>query len=464
MSKQAGVVINEEEVKRLENADKKVLRKKIMSLAGPSLTEMILINLMQMLNMIMVSRVGPEAVTAVGLTNQPIFFAYAVFIALNIGTTAIVARSIGSGDPETANRAAQQSFILNISISIVVMTLGFLFAKPILQFMRAEEEVFAAGGVLYAKIQFLSLGFSALSMGLSAMLRGAGDTITPMRVNILTNCVLVGLGFPLIYGFLGLPKLGVVGAAVATIIASALGATLFVRKLFSGNAIIKLSFRNIWMLDRSLVKRMLKIGLPSAGEQFVMRGGQMVYAIVVAGLGTAVYAANQIAFSILGLTFMPGLAFAAAATTLVGQSLGAQRPDLAEKFGWEIRKLGAILSGAIGILFILFAPYIMMPYIDDPDIIAYGAIALRVVGVVQVSQSTAFILAGALRGAGDTKYPLYATFVGIWGFRVILCLLLVNVFELGILGAWIAIAADQLMRSFLIVGRYRSGKWKGITV
>lgn len=464
MSKRAAVVLNEEEVVRLENAGPKELRQKVMKLAGPSLTEMILINFMQMLNMIMVGRVGAEAVTAVGLTNQPIFFAYAVFIALNIGTTAIVARSIGSGNPEEANRAAQQSFILNIMISIVVMTLGFTFAKPILQFMGAKEEVFAAGGVAYAQIQFLSLGFSALSMGLSAILRGAGDTITPMRINIMTNIIVVSVGFPLIYGFFGLPKLGVVGAAVATMIASGIGATFFVRKLFSGHGVIKLSIKKIWMMEKALIQRIMKIGLPSAGEQFVMRGGQMIYAMVVAGLGTVVFAANQIAFSILGLTFMPGLAFAAAATTLVGQSLGAKRPDLAEKFGWEIRKLGAYLSGAIGVLFILFAPYIMMPYTDDPEIITQGAIALRIIGLVQVSQSTGFILAGALRGAGDTKFPLYATFIGVWGFRVVLCLLLVNVLHWGILGAWIAIAVDQLIRSIIIVYRYKSGKWKTITV
>lgn len=463
MGKSAGVVLNEEEVVRLEIEGPKAIRKKVMQLAGPSLTEMILINFIQMLNMIMVGRVGAEAVTAVGLTNQPIFFAYAVFIALNIGTTAIVARSIGSGQPEEANRAAQQSFIINIMMSIVIMICGFIYAKPILIFMGAEDEVLREG-VPYAQIQFLCLGFSALSMGLSAILRGAGDTITPMRINILTNIILVSVGFPLIYGLIGLPKLGVVGAAVATMIASGVGATLFVRKLFGGYAVIKLSFKKIWMIDKHLLLRIMKIGLPSAGEQFVMRGGQMVYAIVVAGLGTVIFAANQIAFSILGLSFMPGLAFAAAATTLVGQSLGAKRPDLAEKFGWEIRKLGGILSGVIGILFIVFAPYIMMPYTNDAEIIAQGAIALRVIGFVQVSQSTAFILAGALRGAGDTKFPLYATFVGIWVFRVVLCLLLVNVLHWGILGAWIAIAADQLIRSFMIVYRYKSGKWKAITV
>lgn len=463
MGKRKRAALDEAEIIRLENASQKEIRKKIMTLAGPSLTEMVFMNFIQMINMVMVSRVGPEAVSAVGLTMQPIFFAYAVFIALNIGTTAIVARSIGSGDYETANRAAQQSFILNIMASIFVMILGVLFAERLLLFMGAEDEVLQVG-TPYARIQFLSIGFSALSMGMAATLRGAGDTVSPMWINMITNGIVVAIGFPLIYGYLGLPKLGVLGAGVATFIASAVGATLYIRKLFGGYAIIKLRVKNIFVFSKELIRRIIHIGFPAALEQFIMRGGQMVYVIIVAGLGTVVLAANQIAFSVLGLTFMPGLAFSAVATMLVGQSLGAKRPDLAERFGWEVRKLGGILAGVIGILFILFAPYIMMPFTDNPEIIAQGAIALRIIGLVQVSQSTAFILAGALRGAGDTKFPLYATLIGIWGFRVLLCILFVNVFHWGLLGAWLAIAADQVMRSILILYRYRSGKWKTITV
>lgn len=462
-SQGTGIILNEQEVNRLETGGSKMIRKKVLKLAGPSLTEMVLINFIQMLNMIMVGRVGAEAVSAVGMTNQPIFFALALFIALNVGTTAIVSRAIGAGEAEHANEAAQQSFIINICLSIVVMIIGYLFAKPILIFMGAHDEVLREG-VPYAKIQFLSLGFTTVSMGLSAVLRGAGDTVTPMRVNILNNIILVMVGFPLIYGYFGLPKLGVVGAGVATMVASAIGAFCFIYILFSGKSVIQLKFSQLWKFDRALILRIMKIGLPSAGEQFAMRGGQMIYAIVVAGLGTITFAANQICFNILGLSFMPGMAFAAAATTLVGQALGARNPELAEKFGWEVRKIGAYVAGFIGLLFILFAPYLMMPYTSQAEVVEQGAIALRVIGFIQISQATGFILAGALRGAGDTKYPLYATFIGVWGFRVVLCLLLVNLLEWGILGAWIAIAADQFVRSLIILHRYKSGKWKSIKV
>lgn len=460
---QKGKGWDEAEIAALESGGKKAVRKKVLELAGPSLAEMVLINLVQMLNMIMVGRVGAEAVAAVGLTNQPVFFALAAFMALNVGTTAIVARSIGAGYYKEANQAAQQAFVLNLLLSVFVIVVCYLFAEQLLVFMGAAPEVLV-DGVKYAQVTFLSLGFITVSMGLTAVLRGAGDTVTPMRINVLSNILVVIIGFPLIYGYFGLPEMGVVGAAVATAIARFVSAVWVTYVLFSGKFIIKLSWKRFWVFERDMIQRIIKVGLPAAGEQFLLRGGQIIFARVVAGLGTATFAANQIAFSVLGLTFMPGMAFATAATTLVGQGLGAKKAELAEKFGWETRRLGSIVAGSIGVLFVIFAPYIMMLYSNDPEVIAQGAIALRVVGLVQVAQSTQFILSGALRGAGDTRYPLYATFVGVWLFRVALCLLFVLVFEWGILGAWLAIAIDQVVRSFMIHKRYKNGKWKNTEV
>jgi putative MATE family efflux protein len=454
---------DEQEIAALEEGGPKAIRKKVLQLAGPSLTEMVLMNLVQMLNMIMVGRVGAEAVTAVGLTNQPVFFALAAFMALNVGTTAIVARAIGAGNYEEANQVAQQSFIINILMAIVIIFISYNFAEELLVFMGAESEVLV-DGVAYAQIMFLSIGFITLSMSLTAVLRGAGDTVTPMRINVLSNVLVVLIGFPLIYGYLGLPAMGVVGAAIATAIARFTATVWVVYVLFSGKFVIELSLKNLWIFDLAMIKRIVNIGLPAAGEQFALRGGQIIFARVVAGLGTITFAANQIAFSILGLTFMPGMAFAIAATTLVGQGLGAKKPELAEKLGWETRKIGMFVAGTMGLIFVIFAPYIMMLYTNQQAVIDQGVIALRVIGFVQIAQATQFILAGALRGAGDTKYPLYAMFIGVWGFRVALCLLFVLVFEWGILGAWLAIAVDQIVRSFIIYFRFKSGKWKTIKV
>lgn len=462
-TKTKGFGLTDEEIDRLEKGGPKQIRKKIFQLAGPSLTEMILMNLVQMLNMMMVGRVGAEAVAAVGLTMQPIFFALAAFMALGVGTTAIVARAIGAGNYEEANKAAQQTFLLNIVLSVIVIVISFSSAEQILIFMGAAPEVLVHG-VTYAQIMFASIAFITISMGLSAVLRGAGDTRTPMKINVLSNILVVVLGFPLIYGYFGFPELGVVGAAVATMVARFVASVWVVYVLFSGRFVIHLKLSELFLFDVTLVRRILKVGLPAAGEQFILRGGQIIFARVVATLGTVTFAAHQICFTILGLTFMPGMAFAVAATTLVGQGLGAKKPELAERFGWETRKIGMVVSGTLGVGFIIFAPYIMMLFTNELAVIEEGTKALRIIGCVQIAQSTQFILAGALRGAGDTKFPLYAMFIGVWGFRVLLCLLFVFVFEWGIAGAWLAVAVDQIVRSFIIYYRYKSGKWKTIKV
>jgi putative MATE family efflux protein len=443
--------------------DLKAVRKTILQLAGPSLVEMMLVNFMQMFSMILVGRVGPEAVATVGLTGQPYLLLLAIFMTLNVGTTVIVARSVGAGKVMEANRVASQAFALNMMLSLLISAFGYFFAADLLRIMGAEEEV-VSQGLLYAQILFLSTGFCTVSMALSAILRGAGDTRTPMKINVVCNILIVVLSFPLIYGFIGLPKLGVTGAAIGTIIAQFIAMVWVIMIMFSGNYVIRLTTKTLFHLDREIIGRILKIGLPTAIEQIVMRLGMLVFVKVAASLGTVALAATQIAFNIFGLTFMPGMAFSIAAATLVGQALGAGKPELAEKFGWQVRKIGIVAAGMMGLVFIIFAPYIMMMYSPDPNVIAKGAVGLQIMGLIQMSQATQFILGGALRGAGDTRYPLYSTFIGVWVFRVLLSLLFVYGLNWDIAGIWIAAALDQFVRSILIYNRYKRGKWKTIRV
>ncbi|MCZ8515543.1 MATE family efflux transporter [Paenibacillus filicis] len=443
--------------------DLKAVRKTILQLAGPSLVEMLLINFMQMLNMILVGRVGPEAVAAVGLASQPYFLLIAVFMTLNVGTTVIVARSVGAGQLAEANRAAAQAFALNVLLSAVIAAGGFFYAKDLLRLMGATEEVMGIG-LNYARILFLSIGFNAISMALTAILRGAGDTRTPMKINVLSNLLVVAIGFPLIYGLFSLPAMGVTGAAVATIVSQFISMLWVTGVLFSGKYAVQLSKEGLLKPDRAMIGRILKIGLPTAVEQIIMRLGMLVFVKVAASLGTIALAATQIAFNVFGLTFMPGMAFSIAASTLVGQALGAGKPELAENYGWQVRKIGMIVAGLMGIVFILFAPYMMMMYTPEPNVIQKGAVGLRIMGCIQVSQATQFILGGALRGAGDTRYPLYSTFIGVWGFRVLLSLLFVYGLHWDIAGIWVAAAADQFIRSILIYARFKRGKWKTVRI
>ncbi|MEF3306139.1 MATE family efflux transporter [Paenibacillus sp. GYB003] len=443
--------------------DKKAVRQSILRLAGPSLVEMLLANFTQMLSMIMVGRLSPEAVATVGLTNQPFFLFLALFSTLNVGTTVIVARSIGSGRLDEADRAAGQAFLLNIVLSVVMIAVSYTFAADFLRLMGGTEDVIAHG-LTYAKIVFLSLGFTTISMSFTATLRGAGDTRTPMKINVVANVLVVLIGYPLIYGVGSYGGMGITGAAVATFVAQLVSMSWVTIVMFSGKYKVRLSLRHLFRLDRETIARIGKIGFPSALEQIVMRLGMLIFFKVAASLGTMAIAATQIAFSIFGLSFMPGMAFAIAASTLVGQALGARNPELAERYGWQVRKIGVYVAGAIGVGFIAFAPQIMMLYTTVPDIIEKGALSIRIMGFIQVSQATQFILSGALRGAGDTRYPLYSTFIGVWGFRVVLSLLFVYGMKMDLYGIWLAAAADQFVRSFLIMKRFKKGAWKTLRV
>jgi putative MATE family efflux protein len=456
-------LLDPEQLLRLETGGKKEIRKVILQLAGPSLVENMMMNLLQMIVMIMVGHLGAEAITAVGLTNQPVFFALAIFMALNIGTTAIIARAMGAGDVEDATRTAQQTFMLSLLLSIVVNGISYIFAEPILIGLGASPEVLHEG-VGYAQIMFLSLGLTVISTSLSAVLRGAGDTRTPMKINVLSNILVVILGYPLIYGLGPFSGLGLMGAAIATTFARGIATLWVVYVVFGKGSIIKLSWKHLFRIDYPVIRRIVKLGLPSAGEQLALRAGQLVLTLVISGLGTAVFAAHTICFNIMGLTFMPGMAFALAASTLVGQGLGAGRPDLAEKFGWETSRFGRIFGGLMGVAFIVLAPYIMMLYTQDPEVISAGVDALRIIGLFQTFQSSQFILAGALRGAGDTRFPMISTFIGVFIFRSILSLLFVLVFHWGIIGAYLSIAVDQVVRTAIIFYRYKNGKWKTATV
>lgn len=433
------------------------VRRRVFDLAGPALVETLLVTFVGMADMIMVGRIGPAAIAAVGLTNQPVLFATGVFVALNVGTTAVIARAVGADERSLANDALQQSFILTTIMGIIVSVLGVVSARSVMVLMGAEEDVIPLG-VAYMQIVAAGAIFMLLTMSIAAALRGAGDTKTPMKVNALCNILNIIGNYLLIYGKFGFPRMGVAGAALSTSISRAIALVLILRVVTGGRFVLHLT--GPARFDFPLIRRIVNIGVPAAVEQLILRGGQLVYLRVVAGFGTAVVAAHQIGMNTLSLSFTPGQAFAVAATTLVGQGLGAGRPDLAEKGALETRRLGTMVSGFMALVFIFFGRYIALMYSNDLAVVAKAAVVLRIVGLVQPAQSSQFILAGGLRGAGDTKWPLYATAVGIWGFRVLVGYLLAVVLDMELIGAWVAMAIDQIVRAAIITSRFRSGKWK----
>jgi len=436
----------------------KLISKRVWQLAWPAMVELLLSTLFSMVDMIMVGRISYQALTAVGLTNHPTMLALAVFQALNVGSTALVARFIGPGDIKNAKATVRQSLVLVTILGVVVSIGGYLLSPAIVTFMRAEPDVYPMS-VSYLQIVSLGWLFTTISLNIGAILRGSGDTMTPMRYNLFSNLLNVFGNYVLIFGKFGFPAMGVAGAALSTTLCRGVAAFLALRAIFNKNRNIGVSLKDDYRIDKNLLERLISIGLPSAMEQFLLRLGQVFFSRAVAGLGTAVYAAHQTAVNISSLTFTPGQAFGMAATTMVGQSLGAKHPDVAEKAGLAARRMGLIIALAIAIVLFFFGYDVALLYTDEPEVARAAANALKILAIMQPMQSTQFILAGALRGAGDTRWPLYSTAIGIWGIRVIL----VHVFiamGMGLMGAWVAQLCDQAFRAVFIYSRYKSGAWK----
>lgn len=434
----------------------------ILDITWPAFIELVMSTLFGMVDMVMVGQISPAAIASVGLTNQPFFLLLAVFAAVNVGTTTLVAWNIGGRHLKDARAVTRQILVINLILGTVMSILGILLAHPIIKFMGGNEDTLQMG-VQYFQIVASGLLFQAVAMGVTASLRGAGETKIPMVYNIVANLLNVFGNYVLIYGKLGLPQMGVTGAALSTTISRLIACLAGIYTIyFSRKTIMTVSFKDSYKPDFSIIKRVFSIGLPAALEQFVLQSGLMMFARTVAGLGTEGYAAHQIGLNINGLTFAPSMAFGVAATTLVGQSLGANDKQRAEDYANTVHRIAMVVACFVGVVFLIFSYPMARIYTSDLIVAGMAGTVLKIVALAQPGMSTQLSIAGALRGAGDTMFPLYASAIGIWVFRVIFAYIFVNIFQWGLIGAWVALVLDQYTRSAIVYFRYRSGKWKYI--
>lgn len=449
------------------------LYKKVLSIAAPSVAELILASLTSVADTIMVGRLGAYAISAVGLTNQPRFIMLATFVALNVGATALVARFKGQENRADAEIVTGQAIVLSLLLSIGISMIGVAFARPMVLFMGAAPDTVEAGAAYF---RILMMGFvpTVLPIAISALLRGVGDAKTAMRYNVTANVVNIVFNYLLIYGKFGFPRLEVEGAAIATVIGNCAACVMafravlgkgFGRKDGQAASYIRLRLSAATMLPHwSMIRRIVKIGLPSAAEQFALRAGLLIYTMTITALGTTVFAAHQIVLSILNMSFVNGQAFGIAATSLTGQALGRGDKEGARDASSACQRSGAIISTCLGVLMFAFRRPLVSLYTDEAAIIAMATGVMLLVGVLQPFQSSFQIYAGALRGAGDSLYPAISLAVGILGIRPLASYLLIHVAGWGLFGAWVALLIDQCARFFLIRARYRAGKWTHIQV
>lgn len=448
---------NEELLNRA--AERKEVRANVMRLAWPVMAESFLQTFAQIVSMALVGHLGATAVTSIGLSMAPLNVFYGLFTGLGVAATAIVARCMGAGQEREAAHAAAQTVLVSVVFAAAGAALILLKARDLVVWMGAEPEV-VFQGTRYLHLMTPGLFFMWMSTVLTGALRGAGDTRTPMKVNIIISVINFVLNLILVYGFLGIPALGVLGAGLATTIARAFGGTLIFAFYLLRRTVIPPDLKSDFRWDKPVVRRVLRLGIPGAGERVIMSSSSVLYQRMVAGLGTVSYAAHTIGINAESISYMPGQAFSVAATTLVGQNLGAGLPEKAERSTYEALKTACLFVGVMGVAFFFWPGVLMRAYTSDPDVIGLGSVYLRIMAFCQIHQAFGFVIMGGLRGAGDTRFPMWVTAVGAWLIRLSMTYWLVRVAKTGVSGAWWAMAADGLFKGIASWLWFRTGKWK----
>jgi len=437
----------------------------VVRLAAPVMVANLLQTLAVTVDLAMVGSlpgVAAEAVAAVGLGSQFIFLFFVMMIGVSSGTIALVARATGAGDRPHADAVLKQSLALGAVLSIPLTLAGIGLARPFLVAFGAEPGVVELG-TPYIQIVSLSTGFLFLSFLGSAALRGAGDTITPLWIGGLVNLVNFVANVNLIYGNAFVRPLGVAGAAIGTSLAYGVGCATYLVLFLRRRGRLRLHRAGSWF-DVALVRRILRIGWPAALEQVLFQSALFVWIAMVVVFGTEILAAHQIGLRVQMFAFMPGFGFAIAATALVGQNLGAKRPERAEASGWEAARWSVGIMGTTALGIFLAAPWLARVFIADPEVIDWTVTFIRIHATSIPAVGLFFAIDGALRGAGDTRFPLLASMTGTWGVRVPLSFVLGFLLPFGIVGVWVALVVEYWVRATIITTYYRRGRWKATVV
>lgn len=435
----------------------------VLRLALPAVGEQILNMTVGLANTYMVGHHGSTALTAVGLSDNVVMLVSSFFTAVATGSTALVARAVGARDEERANQVLRHSMLLALLIGLLCTVIAVPLVKQTLVWLQAGPDVLPLGISYLSIVSFSYLMMSLMFVGNGA-LRGAGDTRTPLWVMGIVNVLNILITYLLLDGQGPFPALGVRGPAIGATIGRTVGSLIIISMLLRGRSGLKMHLGRFWQIDSRLIGRILDIGLPAGGEAVLMRFGQVAFAAIVSSLGTVAYAAHSITMTSLSMSFMPGFGFGVAATTLMGQRLGAKDPEGADRSCHIAWRMATLFMATVGALMFLFAPQVVGIFIEEPDVISLGTTCLRILGLLQPATATMLVFSGALRGAGDTRWPMFISAASIWLVRVPLGRWMALTLSWGLPGVWIAAGVDMASRALLFWLRYRTGGWRRIRV
>jgi putative MATE family efflux protein len=432
----------------------------ILKLAWPAVLSNLLMSVVGIVDIKIVGSLGAEAVAAVTTGHRIFFVTLGILMALTTGTTAMVARAWGAEDPDEAGRVTRASLVLGLVLAVVLAIPCMLFADQLVGVFKLDATTLAEAASFIRTICFFNVAF-AVAMVIGSAMRAAGDTITPLWIGAFTNVVNVFLVYGMVFGRFGFPAMGVRGAALASGLAYTAGAAISLVMWLKGW--LRIGTGTGVALTKRRILQLFRIGLPAGGEQLIFQVGFVAFMYVVSFYGTAPYAAYGIGVQLLSLSFVVGFGFAIAASTHVGQRLGAGDPEGAARSGWRAMWLSIASMTAVGAVVIATADYTASLMIDDPEVIRLTVVFIYILGAVQPLMAIEAALGGALRGAGDTRFPMLTTLCGLVLVRGSVAAIGMY---LGLAVEWIfaALIADYIVKASMLVWRFRRDRWKLITI
>lgn len=429
----------------------------ILLLAMPAVIE----NFFQMnvgfVDMLFVAQLGLIEVSAVGVTNAIVAIYIAIFMSLGVAINVYIAQHLGANQPEEAGRLAQQGILLASALGLLTGIVTLFFAEPLLQLMGIEDNVLETG-IVYFRIVAIPSIFMALMFTFSSILRGTGDTKTPMKVVVGINLINIVLDYVLIFGFWFIPAMGIVGAAIATLVARILGGLFLLWYVYKSKDIhFKKAY---WKINGKQQWKLIALGSPVGAERLIMRLGQVLYFGFIVAIGTRTFAAHQIAGNIEAFAYMIGTGFATATTILVGQQLGAQKYDEAKEYTKLSIYLGIAAMTLFGGFLFFFGGWVGAFFTGDQSALGEISTALKIGGLYQPILAIVLILTAAFNGGGNTKFPMYITAIGVCVIRTTALVYLLGIsLGWGITGVWVAIAIDNLFRATFLWMKFHNDNW-----
>lgn len=443
----------------------KGITKEAVRMAWPAVCESFFIALAGMVDSLMVSSMGASAVAAVGLTTQPKFMGLALFFAMNVSVSALVARRRGEKNQRSANQILLVAILFVIVATVVISSACVMWANEIINFCGSAPETHEPA-VIYYRIIMGCMIFNVLSMVINAAQRGSGNTMIAMRTNIVSNVVNIIANYLLIQGYLGFPALGIAGAAIATVFGTVIACIMSFASLFRRDGFVSIYYIMEQQIRPALepVISIIKLGFSVFIEQILMRVGFMSTAMMAAKMGTNALAAHQVGMNILGLTFSFGDGMQVAAVALIGRSLGEGSPDKAKAYGKTCRMIGLGISCVLAVVYFFGGEWLYHLFFAEQEIVDIGVMIIRIMIIIVLFQVSQVIYMGCLRGAGDTTYTAIASTISVTIIRTAASYFFGFIMGLGMAGIWMGILADQISRFLFASIRFKQGKWTKIHI